>query len=391
MLGVTVGKELYERFVCLLTVMAEQLTALISGAGRRRPDTALLVTSRREAGPGEHRREPVEGPGLDRVDRRGVVAVSHRRYRVDERLPREERARPPVGGSAPHDHTEYRLVGQILGIVAVLALSFLIELTVLGGLRHDRDQARLAALFRLELAQGKDAQGQDLVAPVGPFDDAGLPLAAGAPVALLEIPRLSLREVVVEGTTSGTLMSGPGHRRDTPLPGQAGTSVIAGRRATYGGPFGSIGELSAGDHIFVTTGQGKSSFTVLGVRRAGDPIPPALTRGHGRLTLVTTDGPALAPIDALRVDADLVSETQPRPPQLPSRALPPADAIMAGDTSALWGVVGWSILLVGAAIATVWVRFRTGLWPAWVIGVPVLVTLGLFAADDIAAMLPNVL
>jgi len=39
MLGVTVGKELYERFVCLLTVMAEQLTALIpvpAGAGRIR-------------------------------------------------------------------------------------------------------------------------------------------------------------------------------------------------------------------------------------------------------------------------------------------------------------------------------------------------------------------
>jgi sortase A len=272
-----------------------------------------------------------------------------------------------------------------------LRCPYLIELTVLGGLRHDRDQARLAALFRLELAQGKDAQGHDLIAPVGPFDDAGQPLAAGAPVALLEIPRLSVREVVVEGTTSGTLMSGPGHRRDTPLPGQAGTSVIAGRRATYGGPFGPIDKLSAGDRILVTTGQGKNSFTVIGVRRAGDQIPPALTPGHGRLTLVTTDGPELAPTDALRVDADLVSETQPWPAQLPSRALPPADAIMAGDPSALWGVVGWSVLLVGAALGTVWVRFRTGLWPAWVIGVPVLVTLGLFATDDIAEILPNVL
>jgi len=353
------------------------------------------VSTRREADPEGFRRESEEdsaqNPGADQVDRRGVIAVPYRRNRVDQPLPREERSRSPAAGSAAHDHTEYHLVGQVLGIVAVLALSFLIELTVLGGLRHDRDQARLAALFRIELAQGKDAQGHDLVAPVGPFDDAGHPLAAGAPVALLEIPRLSLREVVVEGTTSGTLMSGPGHRRDTPLPGQAGTSVIAGRRATYGAPFRSIDQLSAGDHIIVTTGQGKNSFTVLDVRHAGDPIPQALIRGHGRLTLVTTDGPALAPTDALRVDADLVSETQPRPAQLSSSALPPADAIMAGDTTALWGVVGWSVLLVGAAVGTVWVRFRTGPWPAWVIGVPVLVTLGLFAADDIAAMLPNVL
>jgi LPXTG-site transpeptidase (sortase) family protein len=283
------------------------------------------------------------------------------------------------------------MAGQMLGIVAVLTLSFLIELTVLGGLRHDRDQAQLAALFRLELAQGHDAQGHDLVAPVGPFDEAGKPLAAGAPVVLLEIPRLGLREVVVEGTSSGTLMSGPGHRRDTPLPGQVGTSVILGRRATYGGPFRNLDQLRAGDKIEVTTGQGRSSFVVFTVRRAGDPVPPALARGHGRLTLVTTDGRALAPTDALRVDADLVSEAQPRPTQLSSALLPPADAAMAGDISALWGVAGWSVLLFGAAIAIVWVRFSIGLWQAWVIGMPVLVTLGLIVSDDIAALLPNLL
>jgi hypothetical protein len=48
-------------------------------------------------------------------------------------------------------------------------------------------------------------------------------------------------------------------------------------------------------------------------------------------------------------------------------------------------------LLVVAAVATVWIRFRAGLWQAWVIGVPVLVTLGLFATDQVAALLPNLL
>ncbi len=311
---------------------------------------------------------------------------------MDERSPqRVERSQPPVAGSAPDDRFRYQLAGQVLTIVAVLALSFLAELTVLGGLRHDRDQAQLAVLFRIELAQGHDAQGHDLVAPVGPFDDAGKPLASGAPVALLEIPRLGLREVVVEGTSSGTLMSGPGHRRDTPLPGQVGTSVITGRRATYGGPFHSIDQLRAGDEITVTTGQGKHSFKVLGVRHAGDPLAPALTRGQGRLTLVTTDGPALQPTDVLRVDAALTSAAQSRPAQLPSNALPAADALMAGDSSALLAVVGWSVLLVGAAVATVWVRYRTSLWQAWVIGLPVLVALGLNAYDEIAALLPNLL
>ena len=300
-----------------------------------------------------------------------------------------ERSQIPRSTTANRRSPEYRLAGQVLVIVAVLGLSFLIELTVLGNVRHDRDQAQLASQFRIELAKG--------IAPVGPFDDTHTAVALGAPVALLEIPRLGLREVVVEGTSSVPLMSGPGHRRDTPLPGQVGTSVIAGRRATYGEPFGSIDQLRAGDQITATTGQGKHSFTVLGVRKAGDPLPPTLTRGQGRLTLVTTEVPAhgswsaFRPTDVLRVDAALVSKTQSGAGQLPSRALRPAEALMAGDSSALLGVFGWSVVLVAAAIATVWFRFRAGPWPAWALGVPVLVILDLVVVDEMAALLPNLL
>jgi LPXTG-site transpeptidase (sortase) family protein len=294
-----------------------------------------------------------------------------------------ERPQLPVADATPASSLEDRRVGQVLAIVAVLALSFLIELTLLGNLRHDRDQVQLATHFRIELAKG--------IAPVGPVDDANTPLALGTPVALLEIPRLRLREVVVEGTSSGPMMSGPGHRRDTPMPGQVGTSVIAGRRAIYGGPFRSIDQLRAGDQITVTTGQGKSLFSVLKVRRAGDPVPPDLSRGQGRLTLVTTDGPVWRPTDVLRVDAALTSAAQPRPAQLPSQSLRPAEALMAGDRSALLGVFGWSVSLAAVAIAAVWVRFRAGGWSAWVFGVPVLVTLGLTVIDEIAALLPNLL
>ncbi|MGB8961228.1 MAG: class E sortase [Pseudonocardiaceae bacterium] len=342
---------------------------------------------------GSHRRLTV-----DRAQHRRTAPALEESNRVQQRPAQPvDRDRPPVAATAPEGRAEFRLAAQVLGIVAVLALSFLLELTVLGNLRSDRDQARLAALFRAELAQ--PGFGVPL-APVGPFDEAGKLLAPGAPVALLEIPRLALREVVGEGTSSGTLMSGPGHRRDTPLPGQSGTSVIAGRRATYGEPFGSIDQLHPGDAIMVTTGQGKQAFTVLEVRHAGDQLPPPLTSGQGRLTLVTTQVPAtglpllplaLQPTGVLFVDAALTSATQPRPPQLSSQVLLPAEALMAGDSSALLDVVGWAVLLVAAGVATVWVRFRTGWWQAWVISLPVLITLGLTAADEIAALLPNLL
>lgn len=289
---------------------------------------------------------------------------------------------PPTGTLSARQ-PDTRFAGQVLGIIAVLTLSFLVELTLLRNLRHDRDQAGLASLFRSQLALA--------TAAVGPVDETGTPLRSGTPVALLEIPKLGVREVVVEGTSSATLMSGPGHRRDTPLPGQPGTSVIFGRRATYGGPFRSLDQLRAGDRITVVTGQGRHSFAVLAVRRAGDPLPPALARGQGRLTLVTTDGSALAPTDVLRVDAQLTSPAQARPGQLPTQAVPAADAAMAGDSSALLDLVGWSVLLVAAAVATVWVRYRTSPGQAWVMGTAVLIPLGLIVFDEVAALLPNLL
>jgi sortase A len=113
---------------------------------------------------------------------------------MQERPPQHAGQSQAQVSAAPGIRHEFRLGGQVLGIIAVLALSFLVELTLLGNLRHDRDQAQLAAEFRIQLAQP--------TAPVGPLDETSKPLAAGIPVALLEIPRLGLREAVVEGSSS---------------------------------------------------------------------------------------------------------------------------------------------------------------------------------------------
>ena len=60
--------------------------------------------------------------------------------------------------------------------------------------------------------------------------------------------------VVVEGTSSSDLLEGPGHLRDSPLPGQLGESIVMGKSATAGAPFGGIARLRKGDVINVTTG-----------------------------------------------------------------------------------------------------------------------------------------
>ena len=86
----------------------------------------------------------------------------------------------------------------------------------------------------------------------------GLTVSASIPVAVLAIPKLGLTEVVFEGTEASVLKDGPGHMRSTPLPGQAGVSVIMGRSTMYGGPFGRIGTLAPDDTLIVTDASGNS-------------------------------------------------------------------------------------------------------------------------------------
>lgn len=280
-------------------------------------------------------------------------------------------------GPAPWPATSLR-------ILALVTLGFVAALALLGPLRHARDQQLLFDRFRQQLAEG--------TAPVGQLDVEGRLLAPGAPVAVLSVPSIGIDQVVAEGTTSEVTRSGPGHLRSTALPGQPGTSVVFGRQAAYGGPFGRLSELRNGDEIRVTTGQGEASYRVTGRRLPGDPLPPRLGAGEGRLTLVTASGAPYVPTEVLRVDAVLTSPVQPAPPRaLTAAALSPAEAPLAGDSDA-WIVVvllGQALLLAVAAVT--WARLRWGRSQAWVVGVPLIGGLGLACADAVARLLPNLL
>src|SRR5262245_87879 len=273
-------------------------------------------------------------------------------------------------------------ISAACAILALMLLSLVAEMTVVGAVRHARDQRVGYDTFRSELALG--------TAPVGQLDYQGKLLLPGDPVALLEIPRLGVKEVVGEGTTSGVLTSGPGHRRDTVLPGQPGTSVIFGRQAAYGGPFGQIATLHLGDQIRVVTGQGKEVFEVDGIRYAGDTQEVTIDPNASRLTLVTGAGRPYAPSDVVRVDAKLVSKPQPAPPLvLGAGSMLPAEQAMKGDHGVLFSLVLWSQALLVLAIAFVFVRSRWGRWQTWIVAVPMFVLVGLEVAHNAAQLLPN--
>ncbi len=276
------------------------------------------------------------------------------------------------------------LVASVMLILSCLCLGFLANLLVVSQLIHARDQEVLYSDFRSELANA--------IAPVGQTDINGALLQPGAAIAILEIPDIGLQEVVVEGTTSTVTQSGPGHKRDTVLPGQAGTSVIYGRQAAFGGPFGQLEILQPGMTIVATTGQGVAEYRVIGVRRPGDPIPALLQSGEGRLTLVTAMGPRFMPTDLLRVDAELVSQVQPSPPRVITPAsMDPAEQAMAGDPEGLVPLLLWLQVLLIVAVATVWLVLRWGKWQAWLVAAPIFFFAGVMASMSAIRLLPNLL
>jgi LPXTG-site transpeptidase (sortase) family protein len=272
-----------------------------------------------------------------------------------------------------------------LVLVAVFALSggLVLQLTLVSSVQQRSDQQQLYDDFRVRLAEG--------TAPVGPADPAGVVYPLGTPVAYLDIPEISLSQVVVSGTSSEALFSGPGHRRDTVLPGQAGATIIMGRRASYGGPFGSLDQLEEDDRIMVTTGQGEFEYRVTGVRREGDPVPPPIEAGESRLVLTTAAGPPFAPNGVLRVDASMQGAEAGPGRLFITDSLPGPEDTMAGDTTELWALVLWLQALTIVSLGSVWAWHRWGRAQAWVVFLPPLMLVGIAVSNQAARLLPNLL
>lgn len=277
--------------------------------------------------------------------------------------------------------TPLELARAALVLVAILAASLLVEMLFVSPLQARAAQQRAFDRFRGELAAG--------TAPLAAGDPAA---KKGAPVSYLQIPSIGLRQVVLEGTDSGTLFNGPGHRRDTPLPGQAGTSVLMGRRAGFGGPFSRIGDLVPGALIKVTTGAGVFQYKALGVRRAGDQAPVELKPGAGRIVLVTSGGAAFMPSGLVLVDADLtVPGLGGSGPRLDAKTLPDAEKLQGVDLSTLWRLAMWLQALVVVVLLALFAWFRWNRAKTWVVFLPALMLIGLLTAGEFARLMPNLL
>ena len=90
---------------------------------------------------------------------------------------------------------------------------------------------------------------------------------------------------MVEGTSHKALRLGPGHVKGTPVPGEAGNSVISAHRDTF---FRNIYELKSGDEIQVRRDGHAYTFQVTGKKIVTPNDLSVLKKtSDTRLTLIT--------------------------------------------------------------------------------------------------------
>jgi sortase A len=285
--------------------------------------------------------------------------------------------------------------GRVLVTGGILLLLFVAYQLWGTGLLQARAQDDLRNQFEQELG-AEDAPSRAPTTTTGPpvsttttAPPAPIP-PDGDAVAIIDIPRIGVSQVVVEGVDVGDLRDGPGHYPATPLPGQEGNAAIAGHRTTYGAPFADLDQLVVGDEIVVRTLQGNFRYQVVrepfavspsaGEVLAPEPDPARPGTSLATLTL-TTCHPKYSAAERLIVQAQLQLPpgTTPLPPSERTEDAPLEISGLDGDTSSRTPTVLWAfvVALVGGAW---WFLFhRYPRWYVWFAGaVPFLVVLWMF-------------
>jgi len=83
--------------------------------------------------------------------------------------------------------------------------------------------------------------------------------AEGDILGEIQIPRLQIDAIVVQGDSNADLRRAVGHLSSSPLPGQQGNIVLAGHRDTF---FRPLRNVRRGDEIVFKTGNGSFHYRV---------------------------------------------------------------------------------------------------------------------------------
>jgi len=110
-------------------------------------------------------------------------------------------------------------------------------------------------------------------------------LQDGDLVGKLEIPRIDISVMVLQGTGDYALAFGAGHVSGTPLPGAEGNAAIAAHRDTF---FRNLKEIRRGDSIRYSTARQSYEYVVNSMETVDPDNTQVLESGaYPELTLIT--------------------------------------------------------------------------------------------------------
>ena len=131
---------------------------------------------------------------------------------------------------------------------------------------------------------------EEALAPAGPHSLPAPPppvlsRKTGSLVGRLEIPRLKISTIVLEGSDNRTLQLGVGLVPESAGPGEAGNMVLGGHRDTF---FRPLRRIRKGDRLMLVTPQGRYRYEVqwISIVKPSDTDVLKPTR-QPSLTLVT--------------------------------------------------------------------------------------------------------
>jgi sortase A len=173
-----------------------------------------------------------------------------------------------------------RLAQNGFAVAGVLALGYCLAVHV----EATYFQAKEARQFASELHAREIAAARSSTPTAAPIARRAAP-PDGAVVGQLEIPRLRVAVMVVEGVDDGDLKRAAGHIPGTALPGEPGNVAIAGHRDTF---FRSLRGIERNDTITLNTVQSTYHYRVVSTKVVRpEDVGVLYPTGHDSLTLVT--------------------------------------------------------------------------------------------------------
>ena len=147
---------------------------------------------------------------------------------------------------------------RIVGVILILVGVFIVGDVVYKKIETNKKQQQMIDLFEGQIT-GEKQEGENASQEVVSLDD----INGYSPIAIMEIPRIKLKQDIVTGIDDNTLQYFLGHFPDSAMPGEVGNFAVAGHRVSdYTDAFINLYKVKAWDEVIINTMDKKYTYEI---------------------------------------------------------------------------------------------------------------------------------